>query len=431
MTGFNQSDQRAFPRSRVGPIRMSHPDSTGSIPIATRKAVRMSHLARGRPAKRLRELVGPIPDPIGLFRSPPGLHPRGRRARAVGRLDGLRKRTRGRRRCPRGHLWSMFGARRLAFAAHSPRGHLRCGPFDTAAASPARHWSPRRPSARTRRKVRASLARSARLVASPGRCHSRRRFDTMPSDAARPATTEIMGATGTLGQAFSKICASRPAHVLTSRAELDSTDEASIAAAFLLYKPWAVINTAGFAASPKPKRCPTNASRSTRPGRNRLPRRASSAESADSLSPRTWCSTVSGRSYVEPDATARRTLWAQQGRGRNPADGGGRRCADHSAPAPFSARGIATTFSMTRSIARRGEDVVRVTRHIGPRLMSRLIAQPRLTLMLDEEKGIWHRPIRRRELARNGLRNRRPGEGVGRPGGPRRGHAKADTSLSR
>ena len=70
----------------------------------------------------------------------------------------------------------------------------------------------------------------------------------MPSrlhKAVRPIL--ITGATGTLGRAFARICAHRGlAHVLTSRAELDITDEESIGAALDRVKPWAVINTAGF-----------------------------------------------------------------------------------------------------------------------------------------------------------------------------------------
>ena len=57
----------------------------------------------------------------------------------------------------------------------------------------------------------------------------------------------ITGATGTLGQAFARICHHRGlAWRLTTRAELDITDPASIAAAIERERPWAVINAAGF-----------------------------------------------------------------------------------------------------------------------------------------------------------------------------------------
>ncbi len=57
----------------------------------------------------------------------------------------------------------------------------------------------------------------------------------------------ITGATGTLGRALARICDHRGlAYCLTDRAELDITDERSIAAALDRHQPWAVINTAGF-----------------------------------------------------------------------------------------------------------------------------------------------------------------------------------------
>ncbi|PSJ37035.1 family 1 glycosylhydrolase [Allosphingosinicella deserti] len=57
----------------------------------------------------------------------------------------------------------------------------------------------------------------------------------------------ITGATGTLGNALARICEHRALpFCLTSRAELDITDDDSIAAAIARHRPWAVINTAGF-----------------------------------------------------------------------------------------------------------------------------------------------------------------------------------------
>jgi dTDP-4-dehydrorhamnose reductase len=57
----------------------------------------------------------------------------------------------------------------------------------------------------------------------------------------------VTGATGTLGRAFARICEERALpFCLTSRAELDIGDDASIAAAIEAHRPWAVINAAGF-----------------------------------------------------------------------------------------------------------------------------------------------------------------------------------------
>ena len=57
----------------------------------------------------------------------------------------------------------------------------------------------------------------------------------------------ITGATGTLGQAFARICEKRGlAYYLLSRRELDIAEVASVRSALDGYEPWAVINAAGY-----------------------------------------------------------------------------------------------------------------------------------------------------------------------------------------
>ena len=57
----------------------------------------------------------------------------------------------------------------------------------------------------------------------------------------------ITGATGTLGQAFRRLCRIRGLHaVLLDRAALDIGEAASIAAALRQHQPWAVVNAAGY-----------------------------------------------------------------------------------------------------------------------------------------------------------------------------------------
>jgi dTDP-4-dehydrorhamnose reductase len=57
----------------------------------------------------------------------------------------------------------------------------------------------------------------------------------------------ITGATGTLGQAFARLCEERALpFCLTTRAELDICNPASVEAAIARHRPWAVVNTAGF-----------------------------------------------------------------------------------------------------------------------------------------------------------------------------------------
>ncbi|MBA2676530.1 SDR family oxidoreductase, partial [Ramlibacter sp.] len=63
--------------------------------------------------------------------------------------------------------------------------------------------------------------------------------------AGRPIL--ITGATGTLGQAFARICTMRGLpHQLLRRADMDVADPQSVQAALERWQPWAVINTAGF-----------------------------------------------------------------------------------------------------------------------------------------------------------------------------------------
>ena len=57
----------------------------------------------------------------------------------------------------------------------------------------------------------------------------------------------ITGGTGTLGQAFARVCGERNIHyILTRRSELDITSSDSIINMIEKYNPWAVINAAGY-----------------------------------------------------------------------------------------------------------------------------------------------------------------------------------------
>jgi len=65
-----------------------------------------------------------------------------------------------------------------------------------------------------------------------------------PGDDVAPIL--ISGASGTLGQAFAKICARRNiAFQLLDRAALDIADTDSVAAAIARWRPWAIVNTSG------------------------------------------------------------------------------------------------------------------------------------------------------------------------------------------
>lgn len=66
--------------------------------------------------------------------------------------------------------------------------------------------------------------------------------------ARSPQPILITGATGTLGSAFARLCEKRSlTYRIMTRAEMDMADPASVDAAIRRYKPWAVINAAGYA----------------------------------------------------------------------------------------------------------------------------------------------------------------------------------------
>ncbi|MDB5840685.1 MAG: family oxidoreductase [Herminiimonas sp.] len=68
-----------------------------------------------------------------------------------------------------------------------------------------------------------------------------------PRIVGAPRRLAITGATGTLGNAFSRICNGRGLdHELLGRADMDIAHPASVEAALTRTRPWAVINTAGF-----------------------------------------------------------------------------------------------------------------------------------------------------------------------------------------
>lgn len=67
-----------------------------------------------------------------------------------------------------------------------------------------------------------------------------------PTSRARPPLL-ITGASGTLGRAFGRVCSDRHlTHVLLPHDELDITDTESIRAAVTRYRPWAIVNAAGY-----------------------------------------------------------------------------------------------------------------------------------------------------------------------------------------
>jgi dTDP-4-dehydrorhamnose reductase len=143
-------------------------------------------------------------------------------------------------------VWSMFGNVDWRFLLTQKNGWYDTGAFDARGEAP-------RPTA---------IARAAKafghgedfdhpVLDSPGWWRrSPRLYDW--NGRCRPMEWGgrkllITGATGTLGNAFAKLCEERALpFCLTTRDELDICDDASIAAAIEKHQPWAIVNTAGF-----------------------------------------------------------------------------------------------------------------------------------------------------------------------------------------
>jgi dTDP-4-dehydrorhamnose reductase len=143
-------------------------------------------------------------------------------------------------------IWSMFGNVDWRFLLTRRNGFYDTGAFD------ARNGTPR-PTV---------IAQAAKAYAkgeefdhpaldSPGWWRRPPRLYPWSGSCKTPACGGrkllITGATGTLGNAFARICEGRALpFFLTTRGEMDICDPRSVGRALRRHKPWAVINTAGY-----------------------------------------------------------------------------------------------------------------------------------------------------------------------------------------
>ncbi len=143
-------------------------------------------------------------------------------------------------------FWSLFGNVDWRFLLTERNGHYDTGAFDVRSGTPGRRSSPTPPRAYARGEEFDHPAldspgwwrRPPRLYPWSGRCK--------PLEGGGRKLL-ITGATGTLGNAFARICEERALpFCLTARDELDIADPSSIGRALKRHQPWAVINTAGF-----------------------------------------------------------------------------------------------------------------------------------------------------------------------------------------
>ncbi|MGI8704469.1 MAG: family 1 glycosylhydrolase [Sphingomicrobium sp.] len=291
-------------------------------------------------------------------------------------------------------LWSMFGVVDWRSLLTRREGVYDVGAFDTRSEKP-------RPTlvAKAAKKLGAGETFDHPLLdlpgwwRRPGRCNNRRRFEMLPRDCSHARPILITGATGTLGRAFSKICAHRGlAHVLTSRAELDICEERSIAAALERDKPWAVINTAGFVRTWEAEAKADECFEANVTG----PELLANACKLHGIPLVTFSSDLVfdgqlGRSYIEPDEPAPACTY-----GRSKAEAEARLLsidAEVLIVRTSSFFGPWDRYNFlfdTLDRLKRGEEVIASDRTIvSPTYVPDLV-HAALDLLLDEEKGIWH-----------------------------------------
>jgi dTDP-4-dehydrorhamnose reductase len=203
----------------------------------------------------------------------------------------------------------------------------------------------------------------------------------------------ITGATGTLGQAFARLCHHRGlAHVVTDRSAMDITDPASIAAALDRFRPWAVVNTAGFVRVPEAEHRPDDCFRINTTG----PELLAAACRERGIPFVTFSSDLVfdgklGRPYIEPDPTSPACVY-----GESKAQAEDRVMAiDPTAliirtSAFFGPWDVHNFLHHTVVRLQAGEEVTASDNAIvSPTYVPDLV-HATLDLLLDGENGLWH-----------------------------------------
>jgi dTDP-4-dehydrorhamnose reductase len=155
-------------------------------------------------------------------------------------------------------VWSLLGSFDWNSLVTQNRGYYEPGPFDVRAPEPRATAV-----ARMMRELSSGTPLSHPVLRGQGWWRRPGRWLCQPvatPDALTSITADghtlvgkdaapilITGATGTLGRAFARLCRKRNlAYRLLSRQDMDITDPASVDRALDKYRPWAVVNTAGY-----------------------------------------------------------------------------------------------------------------------------------------------------------------------------------------
>ncbi len=288
-------------------------------------------------------------------------------------------------------LWAMFGVVDWRSLLTRREGHYDSGAFDIRSPEP-------RPTLIA--KAAAAYARDGQFEhpalelpgwwKRPERTYAQRK-SSRHTNASRPIL--ITGATGTLGQAFARICRHRGLdHVLTDRTALDIADPASIDATIDRYKPWAVVNAAGFVRVDEAEANAVECFRANADG----PANLALACQSKGLPLVTFSSDLVfdgslGRAYIEPDSPAPAGAY---GRSKVEAE---RRVLDTHGDAlvvrssaffgPWDRYNF--LYEALGRLARGEEIEASASQRISPTYIPELV-QVTLDLLLDEASGLWH-----------------------------------------
>ncbi|HEY8564257.1 MAG TPA: family 1 glycosylhydrolase [Beijerinckiaceae bacterium] len=290
-------------------------------------------------------------------------------------------------------IWSLFGTVDWNTLLTERNGVYEAGPFDVRGPEPRQ----------------TALAHAAEALATTGRFEHpvldragwwkrEGRFYRPVHKASacrlvdQPRQLMITGATGTLGQAFSRICDHRGLdHHLVGRPELDIADPDSIRTALACHKPWAVVNAAGYVRVADAEREPDACFRANAAGSEALARAC-----AEAGIPFLTFSTdlvfdgMKGAPYVESDAVNPAGVY-----GASKAEAERRVLAAH--PEALVIRTAAFFGPWDRhnfawkvlNALSRGERIAPGPDRVTPTYVPDLI-HVALDLLIDRAQGIWH-----------------------------------------
>jgi dTDP-4-dehydrorhamnose reductase len=202
----------------------------------------------------------------------------------------------------------------------------------------------------------------------------------------------ITGASGTLGAAFARLSAMRGLdHVVTHRTDLDIADERSVAAALDRYRPWAVVNAAGYVRVVDAENERDRCLRENSVGPEVLARRCAQL----GIPLLTFSSDLVfdgqlGRGYVETDEPCPAGVY---GASKVAAERAVREAHPHALVVRTSAFfGPWDRYNFVhQALARmaQGKRVVASTRKVSPTYVPDLVNRS-LDLLIDGEQGLWH-----------------------------------------